>query len=144
MSEVNKPENYDLYDDIQLVVNTQPTKHDKWIYLSGPMTGIPDHNIPAFNAKAEYLRSLGFWVVSPPELCPETDRPWEYYMRHDLRAMMDCNVIYCLEGWQRSRGAGIEHALARLLGFEVVYESEQKFLATEFTHATPYNSEFFQ
>jgi hypothetical protein len=36
-------------------------------HLSGPMSGLPEHNIPAFNAAAAQLRGLGFCVVNPVE-----------------------------------------------------------------------------
>jgi len=38
------------------------------VYISGSMTGMPDHNIPAFNAAAERLRKEGHFVVNPAEL----------------------------------------------------------------------------
>lgn len=38
------------------------------IYLSGPMTSLPDNNIPKFNAVAERLRAEGHFVINPAEL----------------------------------------------------------------------------
>lgn len=38
------------------------------IYCSGAMTGLPDHNIPAFNAAAKRLREQGHFVINPAEL----------------------------------------------------------------------------
>jgi recombination protein RecT len=35
----------------------------KRIYISGPMTGLPELNFPAFNAEAARLRALGFEAV---------------------------------------------------------------------------------
>ncbi|MGE5607641.1 MAG: DUF4406 domain-containing protein, partial [Bacillota bacterium] len=46
----------------------------KPLYLSGPMSGLPEHNIPAFNAAAARLRRLGFCVVNPAEY-PHTTTP---------------------------------------------------------------------
>jgi hypothetical protein len=40
----------------------------KKIYLSGPMTGLPDLNFPAFHAEAARLRALGYDVINPAEL----------------------------------------------------------------------------
>jgi len=37
------------------------------IYIAGPMTGLPEFNYPAFNAAAEYLRSLGHHVENPAD-----------------------------------------------------------------------------
>ena len=38
------------------------------VYCSGPMTSIPGHNIPAFNAAAKLLRKQGHFVINPAEL----------------------------------------------------------------------------
>ena len=38
------------------------------IYISGPMTGKPDFNHPAFNAAAIRLREEGHFVINPAEL----------------------------------------------------------------------------
>ena len=38
------------------------------IYLSGCMTGCPDHNRPAFDAAAKRLRAQGHFVINPAEL----------------------------------------------------------------------------
>lgn len=37
------------------------------IYCSGPMTGLPDHNRPAFDAAAKRLREQGHFVINPAE-----------------------------------------------------------------------------
>ena len=84
------------------------------IYLSGPMTGLPDFNRPAFNAEAARLRELGYIVESPAEN-PEQSS-WAAYMRVAIRQMLTCDQVALLPGWKRSRGALIEHWIAIALG----------------------------
>lgn len=94
----------------------------KTIYVSGPMSGLPDLNFPAFHAAAAELRALGHTVVNPAEKQSEGDpaMTWADYMRQDLAMMMDCDTIYMLPGWQQSKGATLEHHVAVQLGFSVV------------------------
>lgn len=89
------------------------------IYISGPMTGLPDLNRPAFNAKAAELRALGHEVVNPAELPEIPGGTWVEYMEVDIKLLVDCDAIYMLTGWRESKGACIEHDLAQGLGMEV-------------------------
>ena len=41
------------------------------LFISGPMSGIPNHNRDAFHAAAALLRAHGYYVISPAELRPE-------------------------------------------------------------------------
>jgi len=89
------------------------------IYLSGPMTGLPDNNYPAFNAAAEQLRDRGFEVVNPAE-APTCDT-WVEYMRHDLVELIQhADALVYLDGWENSKGAGIEIYLANALGIHCI------------------------
>lgn len=40
-------------------------------------------------------------------------------MRSDLRALLDCDAIYMLPGWSRSRGARLEARVARACGLRI-------------------------
>ncbi|WIF69705.1 DUF4406 domain-containing protein [Metapseudomonas otitidis] len=93
------------------------------IYLSGPMTGLPDENRPAFNAEAARLRALGYEVVNPAEL-NEPDDPRAVCMRRDIQALMTCDAVAMLPGWTSSHGATLEHACAVQCGMEVVLASK--------------------
>lgn len=90
------------------------------IYLSGPMTGCPELNFPAFHFEATRLRAAGLDVVSPAEVKLEGKPGWADYMRADIRQMMRCSAICMLPGWESSRGAKIEYDLALALGFELM------------------------
>lgn len=94
-------------------------------YIAGPMTGYPEWNEPAFRAMAARLRSLGLEVVSPNELhAPSDDVPWDWYLRRDLAALATCNRVVFLPGWERSKGARLEHHVAEALGMELVYPGD--------------------
>ena len=83
------------------------------------MTGKPDLNFPAFNNAAAKLRAMGHDVVNPAEFGEEPGKQWSDYMRKDIRALMDCNHVVVLPGWQASKGAKIEVRLALDLGMKV-------------------------
>ncbi|WP_424766260.1 DUF4406 domain-containing protein [Paenibacillus sp. sgz302251] len=89
------------------------------IYISGPMTGHPEFNYPAFRLAAHRLRELGYSVISPHEIEPY-EKTWEGFMRADIKALMDCKKVATLAGWEESRGARIEVDLAKALGMEIV------------------------
>ena len=88
-------------------------------YISGPMTGLPDLNFPAFNAAAASLRALGFEAINPAEVNPDASMPWEQCMRADIKALCDCDCIVLLPGWENSRGAHLEVHIAHRLGIKV-------------------------
>jgi Domain of unknown function (DUF4406) len=89
------------------------------VYLSGPMTGLPDNNFPAFHAVAKALREAGEDVVNPAEINPDASLSWEQCMRADIKALCDCDEIFLLPGWEKSKGAHLELHIAHRLGLKV-------------------------
>ena len=88
-------------------------------YVAGPMTGKKDLNFPAFNAEAARLRQEGWEVLNPAEINPDHSKSWEACMRSDLAALVTCDAISLLPGWENSKGATLEHHVAQRLGLEV-------------------------
>ena len=80
-----------------------PASAPQRIYLSGPMTGLPAMNYPAFHAEAARLRALGYHVENPAENPPQDS--WEAYMAVCIPQMATCDTIAQLPGWSESRGA---------------------------------------
>ncbi|MDF3280464.1 DUF4406 domain-containing protein [Gordonia sp. N1V] len=90
------------------------------IYISGPMTGYPDCNFPAFQSAADRLRLIGLDVVSPHEFGEGDGQSWADYLRKDLLAMLEhCDSVATLHGWEKSRGAQLEVHVATALGMRV-------------------------
>lgn len=87
------------------------------VYISGPMTGLPEYNYPAFIKAKKMLEEKGYVVLSPHE-APKSES-WEGYMRHDLKLVCDSHVICMLPGWKKSRGALLEKLVADNLGLDV-------------------------
>ncbi|AOK00370.1 DUF4406 domain-containing protein [Burkholderia vietnamiensis] len=102
------------------------------LYLAGPMSGYPELNFPAFNAEASRLRGLGFQIVNPAEINANSGADWLSCMRADIKQLVDCDGIALLPGWERSRGANVEHVVARGLGLRVYQAHHVVGLAGEF------------
>lgn len=92
----------------------------KRVYLAGPMTGMPEMNFPAFHAAARALRGRGWDVVNPAEINPDPKAGWACCMRDDIAALVTCDTVAMLPGWERSRGARIEWFLGINLGLRVM------------------------
>ena len=90
------------------------------LYVSGPMSGLPNNNKPAFNKAAKKLRKKGYRVVNPAELdSGEPCDTWEDCLRRDLRFLTTCDAIATLPGWTHSRGALLEIHVGHALSFPV-------------------------
>ena len=95
------------------------------IYLSGPMTGIPEGNRPLFHLETLRLRELGFDIVNPAENDDESEtRSYSDCLRTDLRQLLDCDAIAMLPCWYDSKGANIEYQLARDIGLTLFNVSD--------------------
>lgn len=105
----------------------------KRIYLSGPMSGRPYYNFPAFDYAAQKLREEGHQVFSPADndrrygLDGDTTKPFPEGVTANVLMKDDCNYILTeaecialLPGHETSKGADVEKALAKFLGLTVI------------------------
>ncbi|WP_250489965.1 DUF4406 domain-containing protein [Caballeronia sp. INML2] len=90
------------------------------LYIAGPMSNLPELNFPAFHAEAARLRAMGFEIVNPAEIDVGPNPDWLTAMRADIRELVTCDGIALLPGWEQSKGANVEHTLARGLGLRVM------------------------
>jgi hypothetical protein len=111
-------------------------------YLAGPMRGIEEFNVPAFDAAASALRAKNWEVFSPAERdlgdaeAQAAHRearesgdwssalPLAYYMAHDLKAVCRHDALILLDGWEQSQGARLEAVVAVEIGHPVFLYNE--------------------
>ena len=93
----------------------------KTVFISGPMTGIPMYNYPAFCKAEEELRDRGFAVINTAHnFGQEITLDHNQYMRMCFHQLLCVDAIYQLDGWRHSEGATAENILAKSLGLEVI------------------------
>lgn len=94
------------------------------IYVAGPMTGLPNLNFPTFHAETAKLRAVGHVVINPAEVNPDQGMSWEACMRSDISELVKCDAIRLLHGWEKSKGATLEHHIAERLGLQIFMPGE--------------------
>lgn len=103
--------------------------HGKNVYISGPMTGMPDHNRVALNRiETACVDEGAVYVWNPAYLIPSLDEGESD--RHDLMrsalevllelARCENAVVLQLPGWRLSSGCLTEWMVATQLGVECV------------------------
>ena len=120
------------------------------IYISGPMTGMPNCNREAFAKQAELWRSRGHFVINPHDITSvfgtaqeitdafnhvygmfpldttskkeDMTRLVRSVMDADFAALRSCDMIVLLHGWRSSRGSKAELAEAIKCGLAVEEE----------------------
>ncbi|MGI5245462.1 DUF4406 domain-containing protein [Dactylosporangium sp. CA-139066] len=117
------------------------------VYIAGPMTGMEDWNFPLFFAVERFLKREGYRPINPakndgPSLsravanAREGKHPWAYYMRRDMRHLSRADALCLLPGWERSKGATLEHHIAWALEMPIVVW--EPFAHPEFGRIAPY------
>lgn len=103
----------------------------KKAYLSGPMSGHPDWNFPAFQNAAEGLRTLGWEILNPAEWEDCKVQTHAECLRFDILKLVqepELGYIILLPGWLLSKGATVELAVALALGLTpLVYNPQHAF-----------------
>jgi len=79
---------------------------------------------------ATKVLKLGFYPILPAvnnhELGKALGWKHSHYMAMDHEILKRCDAIFMCNGWERSKGAKMEHGWALALGLEILYEEEDK------------------
>lgn len=109
-------------------INTEKIDKTQTVYLSGPMTGLPDYNREAFKLRAEAFRAAGYTVNNPAEISVThgTSKSYGFYFRRALRMLLNSDVVYVFGDITKSRGAKFEINTAEMAEMPVIFEDLQK------------------
>lgn len=84
------------------------------------MSGVEDFNVPLFNETAKKWREVGWEVFNPAESFDgRTDLPRHEYMRADINALVSCDALVVLPGWEQSEGAKLEMLVAEAMALPI-------------------------
>lgn len=112
------------------------------VFISGPMTGMPWFNYPAFDTARDYLASHGIKPLSPPDRDREAGfdpatlgEAWDWNTippGFDIdaariwcaQAVGQADAVLMLRRWRYSPGATCEKMLAELMNKPVFFRPE--------------------
>lgn len=87
----------------------------KKVYISLPISG---HNLDDVRKRiqeaSELLRAKGHIPVSPLEVQTDLNAPYSELMGNDIKALLECDAIILLDGWENSKGCRLEKYAASL------------------------------
>lgn len=93
------------------------------VYISLPITG---HPLEEVHVRADYakkhLRGHGHEPVSPLDVSPDSDAPYNEHIGRDISALLLCEAVLFLDGWMTSRGCRLEMEAAQIYGKKIYFE----------------------
>jgi nucleoside 2-deoxyribosyltransferase len=108
--------------------NMKKSSNKITVYLAGPMRGKPYFNFLQFDAYQAKLEMRGYKVISPADLDRKAGfDPFkslkangltasrELCLARDVKAITKVDALVLMPGWQKSRGAMMEVAVALFL-----------------------------
>lgn len=83
------------------------------VFITGPMTGLPDYNRDSFDNAAKTIEALGHTPLNPyrQELV-DAGKTWGECVLSSLLQLLQADAILALEGAENSTGSTIEQVFA--------------------------------
>lgn len=104
------------------------------IYISGPISDNPDYQKDFLRAEIALIKRYSDleWpyteIINPVKVAGVLPGSFSYedYMTIDMFLLTKCDAIYMIPGYEKSKGALAELLMAKSMGLEIYYESEEQ------------------
>ena len=91
------------------------------VYISLPITG---HDIEEVEARCIFAKAVlekkGHTPVSPLDVSDNPDASYAEHMGRDITALLECDAVMFLDGWEESNGCLLEYFAAIIYGKKVI------------------------
>ena len=94
------------------------------VYISGPITDMPELNYPEFKHAEEKINALGLDTLVPHDFFQDIDTGGfihNDYMRVCIAEMMKADLVVTLKDWELSKGCKMEVNIAREIEIPVIH-----------------------
>ena len=93
------------------------------VYISGPITGTDDY-MERFARAERFLYAAGHTAVNPAKVVAQLPKgtTHEECMKMSAAMMDMCEAVFMLEGWQESKGCGMEFEYAYGHGIPIAFD----------------------
>lgn len=106
----------------KVLLNKIIDRQMKKVFISGKVSGLPyAYAQERFNRAASLFQ--GWEVHNPVKLCKPTWSWWRC-MAVCLWHLVKCDMVVFLDNWQDSKGARIEHRVARFFDKQIIYVND--------------------
>jgi hypothetical protein len=95
----------------------------KKVYISIPITGKHlNAQKTLANTMKKALSAMGYIAISPFDVVNDDNAPTSVAMGKCIMALLECDAVYFMTGWHKSKGCMTEFDTARNYGMEMMFQ----------------------
>lgn len=95
---------------------------DKKVYVSLPISNVPQYRIDEMLFRAQkHIGASGHKMISPYDASPDANASYSTHMGNDIKALLECDMVLMMPGWQLSKGCQLEHSAAKIYDKLIIY-----------------------
>ena len=96
------------------------------IYISLPITGRDFEDVETDSIFASgVIQAKGHTPVSPLEVSPDPDATYAEHIGTDITALLACDAVVFLDGYEYSKGCRLEYEAAVIYGKEMYFDLDE-------------------